>query len=673
MIETIKKYIEDKNQIKLADAIIDKANIDISKKLKPSIHLDEIQIENFGSLKKFDFSFDKNITFFSGDRGMGKSWAMESWVYLLTGGSRSVKDVIGPYDVSVHGRLKFNDYTIEWNRGEKLAKLKFYKLDKDKNEFIITDKINELSEKLENHIGINPDLLINTIYYSPRLSFQFSRKMPFEIEELLINIAGLRVWLELEEKTKKFRKEEEIRLHEINGAIGSLSEYQFTEDELKKIITKTKGEITDIDNEIKAIKMPNIIELNKEYNILRKLVEQKFEIEEYRKNISKYEATKNNIEKELSLLGDPEKTIKAFMNEIDVLKNKLEQTVNDGSQIKSRIDESSNINKLSECPILKIDCAELKKAKPDLEKSINKLNQEREKLLKQYSIIKAEIDNKNRELDNAQKVKQQYNQLDSKLQSINDFIMDIKEKIKKIDTKKFQNDLKEYPNVDDKLKEILKQLESINREIKKCQEEKDKLNDNRVQLLSDLKNYEQKFQEYKRMNEFISEKERLEQRQGNYEILIEKFGKKGIPKSECQVILKKLNKYFEMIINQISNNTISASINEKFEMKIKCPNIEKELTPKVVSLGEEEIINLAFVLALGLLVFGGTMPYCFIDDAFAFQNDKTAKEIITGLIKMQKDDYIKQLYICSNKFCDLNLNKLADKVLVFEGGKFNVL
>ena len=100
-------------------------------------------------------------------------------------------------------------------------------------------------------------------------------------------------------------------------------------------------------------------------------------------------------------------------------------------------------------------------------------------------------------------------------------------------------------------------------------------------------------------------------------------------------------------------------------MEVKVAGIEKKLTPKVVSEGQEHLINLAFVLSLGMFVFDNKLPYFFADDVVAFQSNETAKEVVLGLIDLQKQGYIGQLYLSSNRLKDLKLNNYADRIVEF--------
>ena len=96
---------------------------------------------------------------------------------------------------------------------------------------------------IKNYTNVDIELLTSTLYYSPRLSFLFSRKLPHEREALLIKLANLDIWLDLEKFAKDKKKEEKTKLDEIEGVLGHLADVEYTEADLKKQIGKDKKEI----------------------------------------------------------------------------------------------------------------------------------------------------------------------------------------------------------------------------------------------------------------------------------------------------------------------------------------------------------------------------------------------------------------------------------------------
>ncbi len=683
MNETIKKYIIDEEQLSLAKELIDNFDQSAKSNKKINLKLNKLSIYNFGPLKNFDFTFDKNKNIFCGDRGSGKSLALESWIYLLTGESRSVKDVIGEYDKSITGELNFNDNLfLKWKRSEKAGEVRLYKTNKNSENEIITEKINDLANYVEKIIGMDPKLITSTIHFSPKLSFLFSKKMPFEVEELIIKISKLDIWLKLEEFAKEAKKEEEQKLEQIKGAIGYISEFKYTEEETKKIIAKFESEINDIDKQIKKIEMPNVNVLNKRYQELIKHQEKRNEI---LFQIAKFEEIKKNIKSELINISEmktdiekkdfDENTLKAITDQLKDITEKQCAIKTDGITIARIIEEKNNIISSSICPILKKECDDLKKEEIKIKEEIVTLALEKDKLSEEYKKNQKEIKKFEDMIDYQNDVKKEIISLTEKINKAEITIKELEISLKKINIEKVKSESKQYLDKQEELNQVLKETNEINKDIKLKQKEKDELFDKKTDLLSDVKDYTNKLDEYKNMKKFIKEKKSLEERQNNYEILIKKFGKKEIPKMESQKVLKKINGYLSSTIKSLSDNKIDLSLKQDFSMNVKLKDKTKMLSPKVVSDGEEFVINLAFVMALGFTLFNGNLPYLFVDDIFAYQSQETSLEILESLTKMQETKLIDQLYLCSNRFEDLNImlkNKFADKILTFKNGEIQI-
>ncbi|MDD5589209.1 MAG: AAA family ATPase [Candidatus Nanoarchaeia archaeon] len=679
MLDTIKKYIEEKDLLNLAEEIIEKFDTKKEKEKKLNLKLQKINIQNFGCLEKFELEFDKDINFIEGEIGSGKSTALESLPYLLNAGSRDLKGFIGEYDDKVTGSLLFNnDVEMKLTRTNESVKICLAQ-GKDKDD-IITKKILELDGKLEEIIGISPDLLLSTIYYSPRLSFQFSRKLPFEIKELLIRVAKLDIWLNLEKYTKELKKEEKTKIDEINGVIGYASNIDQSEDELNKLIKNTQKDIDDIDEEIKGLKTYDITKLNKDYNVIKNKIDSREEVEkkikehsDLKKEIKDIENKIVDIMESIKKIGYSTEKVDKLNKEIDVLKNELIEVKNTGLNIKDEITKKEKLLKVSACPILQIDCDKLKENSTVVEKDLVEMNTERNVLLKKYNDIDAKIKKQEEELLSLKKDGNKVDEFNTKRKYLEDDLKDKNKNFSAIKIDNLNSELKKYSkSLYDELDTLDLQIKDINKDINTQQKERDGLNDKKLVLLTDIKDYEQKLKDIKNMDKFVKEKNKLEKRQTNYDVLITKFGKNEIPKFEASKILKQLNKNINLVIDVLSKSQITLNINDDFEMSVKLKGKEKEWTPKTVSDAEDHIINLSFVVALGLLVFKNKLPYFFADDVLAYQSEKTGEDIIRGLIKLHKEEYIEQIYIASNRLKDYELNNLADKVIEFECGKYKI-
>lgn len=677
MLETVKKYIEEKDLLNLAEEIIEKFDTQKEKGPKINLKLQKIKMQNFGCLKNFEFEFDKQVNFFEGETGSGKSTALESFLYLLRAGERDVKGIIGEYDDKISGELLFNNnIELKLTRSSESGKVSLIR----NNDDIVTKNIRELDEKLEEIIGLKTDLLLSTIYYSPRLSFQFSRKLPFEIEELLIRISKLDIWLELEKYAKELKKTEQTKIDEINGAIGYVSNIDQTEDELNKLIKDAQKEIDDIDEEVKGFKIYDITKLNKEYSTIKSKIDNREEVEKKIKEHSDLKKEIKDMENKIIVIMDSIKDLgyssekEDRMNkEINLLKDELAEIKNAGLNIKNEITKKEKLLTVSTCPVLQIDCDKLKENSAGIEKELVTMNSERKNLLEKYNVTDVKIKEKEKEL---LKLKEDGNKV-NKFNVEREYLEgELKNKNKNFNSIKIDNlntELKKYPNsLYDDLEAMNLQIKNINKDIDSQQKERNSLNDKKMGLLTDIKDYGQKLKDIGNMEKFVKEKKKLEKRQTSYDVLIKKFGKKEIPKSEASKNLKQLNKNLNFVIDILSASQIALNINDKFEMGVKLKGKEKEWTPKTVSDGEDHVINLSFVLALGLLIFKNKLPYFFADDVLAYQDKGKGETVINGLIKLQKQEYIDQLYISSNRLKDYNLNKYADKIVEFENGEYKI-
>jgi DNA repair exonuclease SbcCD ATPase subunit len=393
MIETIKKYITDKAQIKLAEEIILQFEKEKKKAKAPNLKLNKLEVSNFGNLKKFSMDFNKNVTFFEGPRNSGKSWAMESWLYLFSGGSRDVKGVIGQFDNKMSGKLYFNDLVSSWSRSESAGKLNI-----KQGEYTVCSNIRDVKDIMMGHTGLNTQLLTSMMYYSPRMSFQFSRKMPFEIEELLIKIAKLDIWLDLEAFTKKIKKTEGDKLSEIQGAIGYISEISYTKEELQGLVKKAKQEIKDIDQQISELKIPDVTKLNKEFvdikskvDVRQVLLNSIEECNQYKSDLKSKTQELEDKKKESESLGFDPKSIKNIENEIEKLNDKFNDIKTKGMAIKQEIEQKKDMTKNSQCPILQFDCDKLNKNNVLIEGQIVELTTKRNDCL----MPKTKIDKSN--------------------------------------------------------------------------------------------------------------------------------------------------------------------------------------------------------------------------------------------------------------------------------------
>ena len=679
MLEVAKKYITDKKELKLTEDVINQ--YEKEKKIgKLNLNLEHVIIDNCGVIDHFEMDFKEGITFIQGDRNSGKSFAMEAFLYALSGNSRSTNDIVGEYEKKMLLELAFNkDLKITWKVGTKTRDLKMIKKVKDE-EFPVVLKITELKPKLKEYIGLDPDLLTSTIYYSPKLSSQFSRMMPFQREELLIKIARLDDWLELESFTKDLKKKEQQKVDEINGVIGYLSELEYDKKELEDMVGQIDKAVETIDKDLKSIEAPDVIKLNNEYKGIRNQLNS---VEITRGAIETYNGYEENLklnqdqlierEKELENFNNKIKDLSSIQNKKEQLEKNLVEIENDGKHLAKNIEENQKMLGNPVCPILNKPCDDLKGHYSHLQDSIANMNKEKEELRNKYQEIKKELDVVTIQYNELNSINLSLEVLKTSIVTINSEIDRYKKEISKIDIDKLRRELSKHDNdLEDQLTELEEKIDQVNKKIQEVEEEKEDLQNDKINKLAEKKDYHEKISQLVKMEKFIKEKTKLENRQNVFDQLISHFGKKGIPKKETKNILTKLNSIMANVINKISNNTMTMKLDDQFNMSVTIPHVKRPISPMTTSLGEEHVLNLAFVLSLGMFVFKEKMPCFFADDVAAFQPDHTAKDIISGLTELKKENKIHQLYMCSNRLKNLKITNVADRIIEFEKGNAKI-
>ena len=444
MLEFIKQYTDDNKLIKLAEEILSEFRSEKNTSKKPILNLEKLSIHNFGNLKQFEMKFDKDIVFFEGDRNSGKSWAMESPLYLLTGSSRDKKGVVGDCDKTMYGELLLNkDLKIMCNRSEKSAKLEIRKGD-----FIVSTSIMDLDKIMKNYTNLDMELMTSCLYYSPRLSFQFSRALPYQIEELLIKVANLDIWLDLESFVKQFKKKEEEKLFELQGTIGYISDQDLDKDDLKKEIEENKKQINEIDQKLLQIKIPDISEYTKKYQKIQNQIEQKNDtqekIDKFDNSDTELKYIKGKLDKNQKKMKEceiDEKEIENIEKEINEQTEKLYDIKNRGQNLKEQIDNNKKIMDKSICPILNKECQDLKENNGTVKKETDVLEAERQDLLKEYEKTQKGISLYQFRKSEIIQKKENYIRYKDMMQTYQGSINDIEKLLKSIDIEKSKKDL----------------------------------------------------------------------------------------------------------------------------------------------------------------------------------------------------------------------------------------
>lgn len=687
MIEKIKEYTSNPSELSLCKELLKQFKSNTIINNIKNFNIDNINISNFCNIQNIDYNFKKNILV-TGNREQGKSLFAESILWGLTNNCRTSTQVSGNNGNGTNVELSFkiNQKKYRIKRQRKSATLDIFLYENgnnnpvaDKND--IESKLNEIFNfdiNYDKKIGFN---LLNLFYFTPKLAFKFSEKLPNEIESFLIKLNNNDVWLELEQLAKNIKKSESERITEINGILSHIGMSQNESiDDIKNKIKILKEENKNYKQEIKSFEEPNIDELKIQIQDINNKISL---ISDYQYKIDNYIELKEEKDK----LQKENKEYKLKLNKSVINKNimhqweennkKLEEeklkVVSDGKIIKSKIEEIDKLlnSKDNICPIIKIKCGTLKDYKIKLKEQIDVLQSKRKKLVEKYNNINSKQESNKEEYVKSYELEKINTQINNAIQDNDDRIKSIDNDLK-IDIKVLKSKIKEIGN-EGKLKSEKEKLENqysnfssiLSEQSKQKIELNNKINENTL----NIDNYNKIVINYNDYTKYVADKEKLEERQISFESLIKLFGKKGIPKSESSKSLRSLNKNMNYFLNEFSSGTIVTHINDSFKIDVSVKNIGKKLTPKLVSDGQEMIINLSFVLACCLLASNKKIPFFVCDDCFAYQNDEDSNKIIKSFIKFRDENYIDQLILISNRKSILEkYSKKFDDYLVFNNG-----
>jgi len=663
MIETIKKYVTGRKQISVAKNLLKEFSPSKGRQTLNPLKLYAIDLENFGHIEGHNEEYG-NVTLVCGPRGSGKSTYLEAPRWLLSNLYKMKANVAGILDDASGGSLKFGvngtKYVIDrWStKGKNSVELK----DSSSGE-TISGAINETTARIRDVVGIDMDLFASTVFYSPRSSFQFSRRLPNEIEKLIIRILNLDAWLDLERHSKKIREEEDDKIHELDGVIGYATKKGLTRKEIEEQVKINATDKKKFEADLKKIEVPDIKELNEQSNIA------KAELTKYENLVADIETHSSVVEmlaKRKAKVAELEEDrdiqqgcLEGKDNDFDAdAHEKLEDEVADitatGKSLKKDIEKLERTKVSGTCPVLGCVCEKLSEKNGEIEKEVVKMQADKQATTDLYkkkneelmqSLVVREALKAMRE--NLQQTKEK---IAAELPDINEYTKEVAE----VDPDALRKELSEMSPKDvleGKVKRIDDEISKLQKAIRDKQAERETL----VKVITKAE----------------SKIEKLIVRQVIIDELIPLFGKKGIPKSEAKNGAKRITKRMNETLDIISNHTLKVRLDGEFVMNVNVKDARREdLTIAEVSDGQENLVNMVFVLSLGQEISKGKVSPLFIVDDVLRSNERKedAKAIVGGLLHLQKAGKIKQLFMSSSSLLLSQYKNEVDKIVKCDAG-----
>ncbi len=478
----------------------------------------KVGLENWKSYREEELVFDGGVNALVGEMGSGKSSVLESIVFGLYGTLPSIKerrinidDVIrrSPnQEDSAKVKIVFeieDTYSVERiiKRGRGTTKSILRK----EGDVIAGPQATEVSEKIEEIIGLNFDLF-TTIVFSEQNSLDFFLDMrPGERKEKIDKLLGL-------DRFEKARKS----LVKLKNSVRNKREYKesdlkdnkesFEEKDFEKIMEK-RGKIED--------KIEELEDRRKKLSEKKQVLNEKYESEKKAKK--KHEKLERKI-------GEVKGEINSLKENLDELEEELEEiNIEDKDKIDKKISEIDE--KISKAEKVKERLSKKKnkvgykdKNIGKIEKKIEELNEDKEEFEKLEDVEKS-IEKKKKKLDDN---KDKISGLKSKKQNLDDSIEQLSDAEGKCPTCNRDLDDEHREELIISFREEKKNLESrkesIGEKIEEISEELQKLNNRRADILK-LGDVEEKISDKKKkLREERSEKKVLS---GKIEELEEKL------------------------------------------------------------------------------------------------------------------------------------------------------
>jgi DNA repair exonuclease SbcCD ATPase subunit len=639
----IKKHITDEDELKVAMEVFDNMQFTAQPNVMNDFKIKMISLLNFGKHKAQTLTLTPKTTMISGERGKGKTWIMEAFLWAVSGKIRAQnKDVIreGAESASVAVQIENGESTYEIIRtmeGDTNT------LVINENTTMICNKIKAGEEFIRAIFGFDLDLIPSLIFFSLKHSFLYTKMLPSEVEKHIIRISNLDAFLELEKRCKEIKNQEKIKIDTIKEMMGTVSEME-SEETLKKNIKEKKGIIKTLEEELSDAKKDGtgkISTIEKRRNEIRTILENYNSKTNILKKFSTLKELYNSLAaaiKEQEQL-EPER-LKA--KEIDDKRLELGKIHQEGTEIANQLKKMKENKKGGKCPLLDVQCGELEKSETAITDQITNLELLSNVLRQKYSMLKKEIDASGYEEINKkisavaariELIKSQEKALELDLKGHNVEI--IKEELKSIQSE----DLAKEENT------LSEQIQAYSAEQKKVEANVFEIQKRIAGHTADIKIIENNIKRIKDSAEIIEQKDNLEIRQGIFDSLIKQFGKKGIPKTESESNVERFNAKFAEVLESISGKEMTPKFNPDFTLDVEIKGMEGMRNSGITSYGQEHLINVAFMVASAFLL-GEEIPAVFLDDILEGQSDAQTEKILTNVTKIKG---IKKFVLASSR------------------------
>ncbi len=624
----IKKHITDENELAIANEILEHMQFQSEPNALNDFKVKMISLKNIGKHKAKTLSFNK-YNLIGGERGKGKTWIMEAFLWAMSGEIRAVnKDVIhdGEDEASVAVVLVKDEKEYEIIR---TMTAKANTLIINENGTMITDKIKDGEAIIRALVGFDLDLMPALMFFSMQHSFLYTHQIPSEVEKHIIRISNLDAFLELEKRCKDVQKQEQIKIDTIKEMAGAMVSAETPEEINAKIKTR-KLQIRDLNKQIGEVKAgagdvsayeKRRVEVNKQLQEIKAKTDILHKFDECK-------ALYNDLAaaiKEQEVIEPEKKRVEA----IDAKRQELGNVQQKGTELSNHIKKMKSNIKGNMCPILQKTCTDLDKAENAVKEEIERLETDADKMREQYKALKHEIDNSGYE-----DVQEKVAAISAKIASIRGKVAVYEPALKGKDVEAIKAELKgihpedlvnEEKELTQKISDFGKQRQEVEKKVFELQKQTSTLEAENRQFIKQL-------DQIASAGEIMDQKAKLEKRQDVFNSLIKQFGKKGIPKSESESNLDRFNAKFAEVLEQISDGELSPTFNPDFTLNVKIDDAARG--SGVASYGQSCLINMAFMIA-SAFILGDKVPILFVDDLMEGQPDTQVDFILKNVQKLK--------------------------------------
>jgi len=629
----IQKHITDESELAVANEIVDNMQFTSETNTINDFKVKSITLKNFGKHKMLALDIAKN-TLISGERGKGKSWILDAFLWAVTGKVRAGNtDVIheGEKEASVSVMIVKEDHEYEIIRTMN-AKGNTLVVNENINKTMtmLTDKIRDGEQIIRVIFGFDIDLISDLLFFSMEHSKLYTKMLPSVVEKHIIRISSLDAFLELEKRCKDVQKQEKIKIDTYGEMTGTLP--TLGEDQIKEKIKEHKQEIKQFQKDIEVAKdgAEDISALTtRQAEIDATMTSANQMIEKIAKYAS-FNSMQDKIKVVLNELANLEPE-QAKAKAIDDKRQKLGQIQQKGTELTNKIKNMKSDSKGSTCPVLKKTCADLENAEKEVKAQIVKMEAEAVELRKQYSELRDEIDNSG------------YEEITKKISEANANLIALRQQEKII-----------LDSIGDKtlamLEEALAQINvealtaeraEISTKISEASENQIKVNSEVFELQrkvataeANIKTLTGMIDQIKSAGELMDKRSKLQSRQIIFDNLIKQFGKKGIPKTESEANLERFNTSFTTILKKLSGGEIIPKFNPDFTLSVELDGLTGLKNSGVASYGQKCLINMSFMLASAFLLCE-KVPIVFVDDMMEGQPDEQVEPILASMMKLK--------------------------------------